>query len=520
MLPLPEVLTRTFHFLGSRFAVDELVLSLLDREQHVLRTVAVVNARGVILLIDEPDVMHLSEPAEDHLVDPSLPAVRRVTQRARGPTNSSQPKDPERPEFSLMVLRLPFGDQEVGSLVLGASGEARHSAEDQERLGQLEQALAAAIRNGLHHQAVLDEHERLQGEHRELSARLARPTPFTALVGADGGLAPVMAKLRSVAGSSRPVLLLGEPGVGKGTLARTVHALSPRRDAPFIEVACGCLAPELADSDLFGHEKGAFLGAIAPRVGSLELANKGTLFLRDIGELPTKLHARLLAALLDGEFTRVGGAQRVRSRPRLVAASQLTLEELFETEAFGPKSWARLDVLPIRVPPLRERTGDVHELARQLVAGEARWLGRAAPELGEQALGALKRYSWPGNVSELRAVIQQALLTTRSAELAPEDLRGIGPGSTSLTTVTAPTPPAPPMPTPLSSPAGESDDPIETLDTVISSHLKRALAATGGRIEGPGGAAALLGLNASTLRHRLRRLRIPFGRAGSPGATE
>ncbi len=298
--------------------------------------------------------------------------------------------------------------------------------------------------------------------------------------------------VEGVAPTDVPVLILGETGSGKELLARAVHERSPRRAGPLVRVNCGAIAPDLMDSELFGHERGAFTGAIAERRGWFERAHGGTLFLDEIGDLPPAAQVRLLRVLQEGEFERVGGHELLRADVRLVAATHGDLRRMVELGQFRQDLWYRISVFPVQLPPLRERKGDLPELATHLVATTCARHGVPQLRLTEADLQLLNRHDWPGNVRELAAVIERAALLGRGQRLE-------------LVAALA-------LNAPLVAPAaGEivqtaEPQPHSTLVEAQRRHIEGALRQARGRIEGAGGAAERLAVNPHTLRARMRKM--------------
>jgi transcriptional regulator with GAF, ATPase, and Fis domain len=343
------------------------------------------------------------------------------------------------------------------------------------------------------------------------------PEPEPELViGARHGLRSVFERVAMVAPSDLPVLLFGETGTGKEVVARVIHDGSVRCDGPFWRVNCGALSPELVDSELFGHERGSFTGAIAQRKGWFEQAHGGTLFLDEVAELSPGAQVRLLRVLQEGELVRVGGAQTIEVDVRIVAATHGDLAAMVEARTFRDDLFYRISAFPLVIPPLRERSGDLPELARYFAERAARRFELRPVAIEERDLELLRDYSWPGNVRELASVIDRAVLLgegrridiARSLHLSPRAVPARG--SAGEHTAGAPAapaiaPPAPPIT--VTSPAT-----IEPLDDVIRRHIEHALAACQGRIDGPFGAAHKLAINPHTLRARMRKLGVDWRR--------
>jgi hydrogenase-4 transcriptional activator len=316
------------------------------------------------------------------------------------------------------------------------------------------------------------------------------------LIGGDTGLAAVMARARLVSRSTAPVLLFGETGTGKEIIARAIHEHSPFRAGPFRRVNCGAISPELIDSELFGHEQGAFTGAVTRRKGWFEQADGGTLFLDEVGELALAAQVRLLRVVQDGEVVRVGGERPVRVSVRIVAATHRDLPAMVETQAFREDLYYRLSVFPIVIPPLRDRHGDIRVFAEYFAERAANRFGLRAVPISNDDVRVLGEYRWPGNVREMAAVMDRAVLIGQGRELNVAAALGQG----------APTASA-------SSPRVADADPpttIEPLDVVTRRHIEATLRHTHGRVEGPHGAARLLRVNPHTLRARMRKLKIDW----------
>ena len=329
--------------------------------------------------------------------------------------------------------------------------------------------------------------DQLAEENSYLDEAVRQEAGFTGIVGNSGALKEVLPLIAQVAPTDSTVLLVGETGTGKELFARAVHEASRRAGHPMIKVNCGGFAPGLVDSELFGHERGAFTGATQRRVGRFELANRGTLFLDEVAELPPETQVKLLRVLQEREFERVGGERTIAVDVRLIAATHRDLELEVSRERFRADLYYRLNVLPIRIPPLRERPEDVEPLVGHFVAHFGRRMGKKFRGISQGSLGRLQGYDWPGNIRELQNVIERACVLAKGPVVDVPD-------------------PA------LGARQRRAWHPT-TLDEAEQAHIGRTLEQTGWRIEGPGGAAELLGLRPSTLRSRIKKhgLRRPVG---------
>jgi transcriptional regulator with GAF, ATPase, and Fis domain len=325
------------------------------------------------------------------------------------------------------------------------------------------------------------------------------------LIGGETGLAAVIGRAQMVARSSAPVLLFGETGTGKEIIARAIHEHSTFRSGPFRRVNCGAIAPELIDSELFGHEQGAFTGAVTRRKGWFEQADGGTLFLDEIGELALAAQVRLLRVVQDGEVVRVGGERPVRVNVRIVAATHRDLPAMVEAQTFREDLYYRLSVFPIVIPPLRDRPHDIRAFAEYFAERAANRFGLRLVPVSDDDVRVLTEYRWPGNVREMAAVMDRAVLIGQGRALNVIAALGQGPLTSS------------PPPARVAEAAAAAT--IEPLDVVIRRHIETALSATHGRVDGPHGAARLLRINPHTLRSRMRKLNIDrrrFRSAPSP----
>lgn len=365
------------------------------------------------------------------------------------------------------------------------------SAEHAALLRDILEPLAVSLENDARVREMAVLREAAEAEKQSLLARLGRKSLGDTIVGAEAGLKHVMERVELVARSDVPVLLFGETGTGKELIARTIHLKSARAKGPFLRVNCGAIPPELVDSQLFGHEKGSFTGAVETHQGWFERAHNGTLFLDEIGELPLDVQVRLLQVLQDGTFERVGGRHPITVDVRIVAATHRDLHDMIQAGRFREDLWYRLAVFPIYLPPLRQRLEDIPALARHFAERAAVRFGLPLQLPTEEDIRLLMSYHWPGNIRELAAVIDRAAILGDGRGLQVAKALGLGPATA-----------------PVAVPSPETQQDFPTLDEVTRRHIEEALRLCRGRIEGPKGAAALLGINPHTLRSRMRKMGI------------
>jgi PAS domain S-box-containing protein len=349
---------------------------------------------------------------------------------------------------------------------------------------------------------VLMEREkaRLEAQNTYLIEEIKETHNFEEIIGQSRALAEVIEKVKLVASTDSSVLILGETGTGKELVARAVHSNSERRNRPLVKVNCAALPVGLIESELFGHEKGAFTGAIDRRIGRFELAHGGTIFLDEIGDMPPDLQAKLLRVLQEQEFERVGGSNLIKVDVRVIAATNRDLFRSASEGTFRQDLYYRLNVFPIQLPPLRERREDIAPLVHYFVRRFSLKIGRKITRIQRETMERLVSYSWPGNVRELENVIERAVILSRGIELevAPDVLPDIAVVASAQ--AVAPRPAAEEKSTGAPSP--------QTIDQVERSHILAVLIQTNWRIEGSDGAAAMLNLNPSTLRSRMKKLGV------------
>jgi PAS domain S-box-containing protein len=341
---------------------------------------------------------------------------------------------------------------------------------------------------------LADQRTRLQAQARYLQEEIKAHYDFEQIVGRSPALLEVLANVGRVALTDASVLVTGETGTGKELIARAIHFSSRRQDRPLIKVNCAALPAGLVESELFGHEKGAFSGAVAKRLGRFELADGGTIFLDEIGELPREAQAKLLRVLQEREFDRVGGTAPVRVDVRVIAATNRNPFQMVQEKTFREDLYFRLNVFPIHLPPLRARRDDIPLLVRFLVQKFAQRVGKHLDGIAEPTLRRLEEYPWPGNIRELENVLERAVILAAGSvlEIAPDHLPAPA----------APAVAAPPVPSPAAS------QPQPSLEAVERDHILTVLKQTNWVIAGPHGAAAILGLPPSTLSNRMKKLGI------------
>jgi formate hydrogenlyase transcriptional activator len=384
---------------------------------------------------------------------------------------------------SLCALPLVVGQSCRAALFFMAAAPGAYTNLPRALLEQIASAVAVALDDCLAHEEVRRLRDQLAAENVYLQDEIREEHNFSEIVGSGPELRRVMDLVARVAPTGATVLLLGETGTGKELVARAIHARSRRKDKVLVKVNCAAIPVGLIESELFGHERGAFTGAVGRKVGRYELADGGTIFLDEIGELPLDLQPKLLRVLEEGEFDRVGGTRTFTVDVRVIAATNRNLEAECRNGRFRPDLFYRLNVFPITVPPLRERREDIPALVAHFVQKDATKLGKRIERVPAQVMAALAAYAWPGNVRELEHVVERAMIVSDGPELTAADWL--------------------PKPHATSSPTQ-----VATLVDVERGHILNVLEATGWRVSGSGGAADLLGLPPTTLESRMKKLGI------------
>lgn len=479
-------------YLKQFMPADELLLNYYDPALDLIRTIARASWQdysGEEEIIKIPDTFDTMEflgawPRSQICNAPETDPLNRIMLRAYGLK-----------KCALMQMFLETEEKKfgLGHLTIVAKGKDLYQPEDLKMFKLLKEPFSIASSNMLHHRRILTYQQTLKNHNHYLQDELFRLTGNT-IIGAEGGLKNVMRNVRLVAPRRSTVLLTGETGVGKDVIATAIHNLSPRDENPFIKINCGAIPENLVDSELFGHEKGAFTGAYTSQPGRFERGHSGTVFLDEIGELPPDAQVRLLRVLQSGKYEPVGSGTTKTVDTRVIAATNRDLETLVKKGLFREDLWFRLNVFPIHIPPLRERREDLNALVLHIIRKKAMELQLPVlPKLAEGELKSLLDYPWPGNIRELENIIERALILCDSDTVSILSLLGM-PGSRTLNAGR------------ISGGAGKK------MDTVITHHIKQVLHETRGRINGPGGAAEILDINPGTLRNRMKKLKIPFGR--------
>jgi transcriptional regulator with GAF, ATPase, and Fis domain len=493
-LNIATALRSCFDYIKLYIPMNRMSLHILDPDLNVLRFVASV---GDGVMEDSERVLPLPEKGRNERA--ALLKNREVIQIM----NQPDPKlgVPEirqslglKPDMSAMNMALRLEGNWIGDLSLVADGLNQYADEHARLLLLLHEPFAIAMSNALKHQELIRLKDMLADDNRYLFDEL-RSFLGDEIVGSDFGLKAVMEMVQQVAPLDSPVLLLGETGTGKEVIANAIHYSSPRKDGPFIKVNCGAIPETLVDSELFGHEKGAFTGAIAQRRGRFERADKGTIFLDEVGELPSQAQVRLLHVLQKKEIERVGGISSIPVDIRIISATHRNLEDMIASGRFREDLWFRLNVFPITIPPLRQRREDIPALMHHFIDRKSIELKLTErPALAPGAIDRLIAYDWPGNVRELENMIERALIQHRGGVLSFETFlpRSVSEGRERV--------------------KDDRHRALPSLDEINARHIREALKMAGGKINGPGGAAQILGLHPNTLRKRMNKLGIPFGR--------
>lgn len=496
-LNVDTALKRLMDYLKKQMPVTGLGLGLYDPEMNIGRILAWI---GPERLKGNTDFIPFSKE-KGHLV------LQKWTQKAQtriindilleneGTQKVLLGVFPE--DSSQIVMDLELDQKRLGSFFVYADGKQQFTETHSRLTALLHDPLAVATSNILQYNEIARLRDLLADENRYLRKALLTQSGDQ-IIGADFGLKNTMEMVRQVSPLDSPVLLYGETGVGKEIVANAIHEGSDRKDKPFVKVNCGAIPESLMDSELFGHEKGAFTGAMSRHRGRFERAHEGTIFLDEIGELPAAAQVRLLRVLQQQEIERVGGSDPIQIDVRIISATHRNLEEMVKLGQFREDLWFRLNVFPITIPPLRLRTEDIPALVSHFIEQKAKKLNiRKPPRLAPGSMQRLQAYLWPGNVRELENLVERELIQSLTGgDNQVLNFRELSAGKN----------------IPRSGNRPKQPDDIFALDEVVSQHIRYVLQHTAGKVEGPAGAAILLDVHPSTLRARMRKLGIPFGK--------
>jgi formate hydrogenlyase transcriptional activator len=384
---------------------------------------------------------------------------------------------------SVASMPLITHDRALGTLSLASLRDGAFEQGDVDLLVQVAGQVAIAVENALAFQEIGELQNKLAQEKLYLEDEIRSEMNFEEIVGESPLLRAVLNQVETVAPTDSTVLIQGETGTGKELIARAIHNLSSRRDHTFVKVNCAAIPAGLLESELFGHERGAFTGAIVQRTGRFELAHRGTIFLDEVGDIPLELQPKLLRVLQEQEFERLGSARSIRVDIRLVAATNRDLDKMVAAQTFRSDLYYRLSVFPLVMPPLRERQDDIPALVRYFVQKYARRMNRSVETIPSETLDLLVQYTWPGNIRELENLIERAVI------LSPGTVLRVPLGDLKI---------------PLEPAAGE----LLTLEAAERAHILKALEATNWVLGGARGAASRLGMKRTTLQSRMQKLGV------------
>jgi formate hydrogenlyase transcriptional activator len=394
---------------------------------------------------------------------------------------------------SICAVPLTSTQHKLGAIFIGSVAEDTYGEEEVRFLSLVATQVCSAIENHLACGQIAELKGRVQKENFDIEEEISEEHDFKEIIGRSAALRNALLQVETVAPTDCTVLICGETGTGKELIARAIHDRSARHAASFVKLNCAAIPTGLLESELFGHEKGAFTGAISQRIGRFELANRGTMFLDEIGEIPLELQPKLLRVLQEREFERLGNSRTLHTDTRLIAATNRDLEKMVEENRFRSDLFYRLNVFPIRVPALRERSEDIPVLVRHFAHQYARRMNKQIDSISSETMKALCQYHWPGNIRELQNVIERAVVMTKGSELQVplSDLKG---RAISVADGTEP----------------------RTLEEAERAHIMATLKKTGWVISGPNGAATQLGMRRSTLQFRMKKLGISVVRGAKP----
>jgi formate hydrogenlyase transcriptional activator len=483
-LELETLLPIVFANVRQITSCDHTVLALLEEDKKFLRVYAVDHVPGLeSLLTDRYRRVLTAEGTAAQAIETRSITLWSAEDLDRSGTSVTKQMRGAGIQ-SLCNVPLLSGDRVLGSLNLGSLRKNAFRPEDTEYLQQVANLIAAAIRNANAYREVAQLKDRLASEKRYLEGEIRNEMRWDEIVGSSPALKRVLDYASIVATTDSTVLITGETGTGKERVARAIHGMSRRKDRSFIKLNCAAIPTGLLESELFGHEKGAFTGAVSQKIGRLELADKGTLFLDEIGEIALELQPKLLRVLQDQEFERLGGTRTIRVDTRMIAATNRDLARAVEEKQFRSDLFYRLHVFPLHMPALRDRREDIPLLVDHFVEKSGARLARRIESVPDEALEAMRQWNWPGNIRELENFIERSVILSEGnvlrsplAELRHEIAR-------------------------------QRVGSEGTLQDREREHIIEVLRQTRGVLSGPRGAAARLGLKRTTLQYKLQKLGI------------
>ena len=486
-LELRDLLRAISASLRALMKCDGVSIALPDHESRQLQVYA----------LDFPDGQGLIREEIRMIADDDSPAARvfrtgEPVSVMDGESNSTNPQAEAGGARSRCHIPLVSRNRALGLLSLARTSPVPFSPRDLEFLSLIANQVAIAVENALAYREIAGLKDRLAQEKVYLEDEIRSELNFEEIVGRSPALRSVLQEIETVAPTDSTVLIYGETGTGKELIARAIHNLSARGNGAFVKLNCAAIPTGLLESEMFGHEKGAFTGAVAQRIGRFELANHGTVFLDEVGEIPLELQPKLLRVLQEREFERLGSSRTLRTDARLIAATNRDLAAMVEDRRFRADLFYRLNVFPVRVPPLLERQEDIPLLVRHFVQQFARLMGKAVDTIPTETMNVLVRYRWPGNIRELQNLVERAVILSAGPVLKVplNDLQA--------------------------QPAAATAGNTETLEAAERRHILEALDAADWVISGPRGAATTLGLKRSTLQARMEKLGIRRARAAEP----
>ena len=499
-LYIEKALMNCIQYLKKVMPADWLDFCFYERDLVGLRMLALSSTFKAIKL---DQLIHLPLEVRRHLEWQENENIRVYNSLEKSPVFqrvvAKYPQCFKAEDYSMIVMSMQIeGQRAFGDISLYAEGRNRYTEEDAQLFSLLNKPFAIAMSNALRHRELVKLRDRLLDDNRYLQNELIQLSGDE-IIGSQSGLSDVMEMVYRVAPTDAPVLLLGETGVGKELIANSIQRLSHRRDGPFIKVNCGAIPDTLIDSELFGHEKGAFTGATSQKRGRFERAHNGTIFLDEIGELPPQVQVRLLRVLQNKEIERVGGTKPKLTDIRVICATNRNLKNMVKLGEFREDLFFRLYVFPIEIPPLKKRIEDVPALVSYFIEKKAKEMKIKAPlKLDQGAIEQLMTYNWPGNVRELENLVERALINNRNGPLTFKNMFLIKDKVDSLK-------------------ASFKTDEVIPLEEAMSKHIRKALKVGNGKVQGPGGAAEILKIHPNTLRKRMKKLGILYGRQRPKG---